>query len=218
MIARKSVGILKSSVLLCDIGNTSLHFFDGSSTCKEPVEHFDTVLSPSQVYYINVNPTLEVKLKDRTDWIDLQPYIDRNKYYAGMGVDRMMACEAVDDGIIIDAGSAITVDMMDRGVYCGGFISPGVRAMQLSYAGISSRLNNSFNFELDLDRMPKNTQDAISYGFLRPLYSEVMRHHKPVIITGGDAWHLHKVFQDATVDELLIFKGMTQMIPRIASC
>ncbi len=218
MIEKNGAASLTSSVLLCDIGNTSLHFCKGNSTYKEPVEHFDALLPQSEVYYINVNPSLEAKLEQRANWINIEPYIDIKKYYVGMGIDRVMACEAVFDGIIIDAGSAITVDMMHEGIYCGGFICPGIAAMQLSYANISSRLSDSFNFELDLDKMPKNTKDSISYGFLGLLYGDVMRHNKPVIITGGDAPYLHRLFKHATVDEMLIFKGMKQMIPRIASC
>ncbi|RUM67053.1 MAG: pantothenate kinase [Sulfurimonas sp.] len=206
-------------MLLCDSGNTSMHFYDGSThTYKQSVEEFDGLIDSCKVYYINVNPDLETTLQQMPNWINLQSYVNAEKYYDGMGIDRIMACEAVDEGIVIDAGSAITVDVMHQGVYGGGFICPGIHAMQASYANISSRLSNSFNFELDLDKMPKNTQDSISYGFLRLLYGEVMRHNKPIIITGGDARHLHKVFQHATVDELLIFKGMKQMIPKIASC
>ena len=218
MIQKNIVIPLESSVLLCDIGNTSLHFYDGTSAYKKSVECFESVVPQSTVYYINVNPALEAKLQQRSNWIDLKPYVDIKKYYDTMGIDRMMACEAISDGIIIDAGSAITVDMMHKGIYCGGFICPGITAMQLSYANISSRLNDSFNFELDLDKMPKNTKDSISYGFLRPFYGEVVRHNKPIIITGGDAKRLHRLFKSATVDEMLIFKGMKQMIPRIASC
>ncbi len=218
MIDECASTVLESAILLCDIGNTSLHFFDGKHTCRMSVEHFDTTVPQAKVYYINVNPELEAKLQERSNWINIKPYVETAKYYESMGIDRMMVCEAVDHGIIIDAGSAITVDIMDHKTYCGGFIYPGVSAMQQSYANISSRLNDSFNFELDLDKMPKNTKDSISYGFLRPLYTEVMRHNKPVIITGGDAARLHRLFKSARVDELLVFKGMKQMIPRIASC
>ncbi len=218
MIRESTLTSSQLPLILCDIGNTSLHFFDGKRAYKESVDSFNEVIPDANVYYINVNPTLEHKLQERSNWINLKPCVNTEKYYEGMGIDRVMACEAVDHGIVIDAGSAITVDMMDHGVYCGGFICPGIRSMQLSYANISSRLNDSFNFELDLDRMPKNTQDSMSYGFLRLLYGEVMRHRKPITITGGDAVLLHRLFAGATVDELLIFKGMKQMISRIASC
>ncbi len=206
-------------IRLCDIGNTSLHFYDGKHTFKESVEHFDiSTYNESKVYYINVNTSLAATLEESEHWINLEPYVDSNRFYQGMGIDRVMACEAVDNAIIIDAGTAITVDIMDHGVYRGGFIYPGIASMYASYRAISPRLDHSFNFELDLDKMPNNTQDSISYGFLRLLYGEVMRHKKDVVITGGDARQLQSIFRDATVDELLIFKGMEQMISKRALC
>jgi type III pantothenate kinase len=141
-------------MLLCDIGNTSLHFFDGKKDYKEDVVAFSIDNYKEQVYYINVNPNLHVNLKQAKNWIDLKLHVNYAHYYETMGIDRIMACEAVSDGIIIDAGSAITVDVMDRGVYIGGFIYPGVDAMQKSYKNISSRLDYAFNFELNLDKMP----------------------------------------------------------------
>jgi type III pantothenate kinase len=205
-------------MLLCDIGNTSLHFFDGKRDYKEDVLTFDIGTIKEKVYYINVNPDLHAALKQAKNWIDLKLHVNTKHYYETMGIDRIMVCEAISDGIIIDAGSAITVDIMESGVYGGGFIYPGVDAMHLSYKNISSRLDYPFNFELDLDKMPKNSQDAISYGFLRLLYTEVMRHNKPVTLTGGSAVILQHVFKEAEIDKMLIFKGMNTVISRINKC
>ncbi len=205
-------------MLLCDIGNTSLHFFDGSKGYKEDVESFDIFTYKQKVYYINVNPNLHVNLEKASNWIDLKQFIDFTKYYETMGIDRIMACEAVNEGIIIDAGSAITVDVMNSGSYEGGFIYPGVDMMQESYKKISTRLDYPFNFELNLDKMPKNSQDSISYGFLRLLYSEVMRHDKPIFLTGGNTTQLSQVFKNAHVDEMLIFRGMKTVISRTQTC
>ncbi len=66
--------------------------------------------------------------------------------------------------------------------------------------------------------MPKNSQDSISYGFLRLLYSEVMRHNKPIFLTGGNATQLSQVFKDAHIDEMLIFRGMQTVISRTDIC
>ncbi len=205
-------------MLLCDIGNTSLHFFDGSKNYKEDVETFNIFTCKNQVYYINVNSNLHVNLEKASNWMDLKEYVDLDKYYETMGIDRIMACEAIDDGIIIDAGSAITVDVMQDAQHLGGFIYPGIEKMQECYANISSRLDYSFNFELDLDKMPKNSKDAISYGFLRLLYGEVTRHNKPIYLTGGNASSLQALFKDAHLDEMLIFKGMKTMISRMNLC
>jgi len=66
--------------------------------------------------------------------------------------------------------------------------------------------------------MPKNSQDAISYGFLKTLYSEVMSHELPVVLTGGNAKELQKIFKNALLNETLIFDGMKQIIKKAKLC
>ena len=199
-------------MLLCDIGNTSFHFLKGEKDYKEAVNSFNPTSLKEKVYYICVNPHVKTVLKGLKNWIDLSLYVDKEKYYETIGIDRVMACEAIDNGIIIDAGSAITVDSVKNGIYNGGFIYPGIKAMTQTYKNISSVLDYSFNFECDLDIMPKNSQDSISYGYLKTLYSEVVSHHMDIVLTGGDALKFASIFPTAKVDERLIFKGMKNII------
>lgn len=205
-------------MLFCDVGNTSFTFFDGQKITKKLAKYFDPTNISQDVYYICVNPLIKNTLRELKNWIDLSSLIDMQKYYPTMGIDRIMACEAIENGIIIDAGSAITVDVVKNGIFEGGFIYVGTKAMQKAYKNISSQLDYSFNFEVNLDKMPKNTQDAISYGYLKTLYSEVISYNMNIILTGGDAMYLSKVFKNATVDELLIFKGMLKFIKRVDRC
>ncbi|WP_457748625.1 type III pantothenate kinase [Sulfurimonas sp.] len=199
-------------MLLCDIGNTSYHFFDGENSYKRDVTSFEPSSLQEKVYFICVNNTLHVKLKSLHNWIDLAQYIAKDKYYKTMGIDRIFAVEAVANAVIIDAGSAVTVDVVQKGRFVGGFIYPGIRAMQKTYENISPALSYSFNFECDLDIMPKNSQDAISYGYLKTLYCEVMSHKLPIILTGGDASEFQKIFTNATIDTALIFNSMKKII------
>ncbi len=205
---------MEDHLTLCDIGNTSYHFYDGKTDTKVSIGQFDPADVNDDVYYISVNPKLDALLSKLPNWHDLRDTIEWDDYYPTMGVDRIVACEAIEDGLIIDAGSAITVDLVTNGTFEGGFIYPGLEAMQACYRNISSRLDYSLNFELDLDKMPKNSQDAISYGVLRTLYSEVMRHNKKIYLTGGNAKVLSKIFPEAEVDELLLFKGMKKMMEK----
>ena len=205
-------------MLLCDIGNTSYHFLDEENDFKEDVLTFNPQTIKEKVYYISVNKNLENILQSLENWIDLADFIDKEKYYNTMGIDRIMAVEAVENGIIIDAGSAVTVDIVKEGRFEGGFIYPGMAAMQKTYKDISLVLDYSFNFELNLDKMPKNSQDAISYGYLKTLYCEVMSHKMPVILTGGDAAVFAKIFKEATVDERLIFTGMKKILQKAEIC
>jgi type III pantothenate kinase len=205
---------MEDNVILCDIGNTSYHFLDGEKESKFLTADFDPATVTAEVYYISVNPVVDEKVAPLPNWHDLRRCIDWEHYYTTMGIDRIMACEAVDNGMIVDAGSAITVDLVTEGRFEGGFIYPGLEAMSACYRNISPRLDYSLNFELDLDKMPKNSRDAISYGVLRTLYSEVIRHNRKIYLTGGDAKALAKIFPGAVVDEQLLFKGMKKMMEK----
>lgn len=205
---------MEDHLTLCDIGNSSYHFYDGVHDSRVAIDGFDPASVKDDVYYISVNPKTDETLSRLPNWHDLRSSIEWENYYDTMGIDRIVACEAINDGLVIDAGSAITVDLVTDGTFEGGFIYPGLEAMQESYRNISSRLDYSLNFELDLDKMPKNSQDAISYGVLRTLYSEVMRHNKKIYLTGGNAKVLSKIFPEAEVDELLLFKGMKKMMEK----
>lgn len=201
---------MKSS-LFCDIGNTNFSFSDGK---KVSVEHFDISSIQETVYYISVNHYWEKRLDMQENWINLRSLVNCEKYYETMGIDRIMCCEAVENAVIVDAGSAITVDLVKEGRHEGGYIYPGLTALQKCYKDISPRLEVSFNFEIDLAKMPKNTEDALSYGAIAPLVSNIRLHSEstPVILTGGDAEKLLPFFPDARIDHELVFKGMKKII------
>jgi len=135
-----------------------------------------------------------------------------------MGIDRIMACEAITQGVVVDAGSAVTVDIVKNSKFEGGFIYPGIKAIGKTYKNISNALDYSFNFELDLDKMPKNSRDAISYGYLKLLQSEVKSYNMDIYLTGGDAKEFVKIFPDSFVDEMLLFKGMKNIMKKADIC
>lgn len=205
-------------MLLCDVGNTTYHFYDGTKDYKQSIESFDPLSVTEKVFYICVNLHVKEKLARLPNWVDIGLHVDRNKYYPTMGIDRIAACEAITEGVVVDAGSAVTVDKVKESLHVGGFIYPGVKAMRRTYANISSALDYSFNFELDFGKMPKNSQDAISYGYLKLLRSEVMSCATQIYLTGGDAPLFAKIFPSAQVDELLLFRGMKNIIKKADLC
>jgi len=211
MPSKRQNGRLLNSSLLCDVGNTNFSFSDGK---KISVEHFNISSLDERVYYISVNHYWEKRLEGEENWVNLRSYIDFEKYYDSMGIDRIMCCEAVEDGVVVDAGSAITVDVIKRGHHEGGFIVPGFKAMRKCFKDISPRLDVSFNFDLDLARIPRNTEDALSYGAIAPLVSHIASLSKalPVILTGGDAQILLPLIPNAVIDTELVFKGMKKII------
>ncbi|MFH0709405.1 MAG: type III pantothenate kinase [Pseudomonadota bacterium] len=205
-------------MILCDIGNTTADIYENGVCQKIVLTEFQPELLEGEMWYCCVNSSISKILGDLSNWHNIVPLIDWDKYYPTMGIDRIMVCEAIEDGVVVDAGSAITVDVMFDGVYQGGFISLGLRAAQEAYARLSPALATSFNFEVDLTIMAKNTPDALTVGFLAPLVHKIESLEKPIYMTGGDAQMLARYFSDAIVDEILVFKGMQKLINKGSQC
>jgi type III pantothenate kinase len=118
-----------------------------------------------------------------------------------MGVDRLAAAAGAflhhpgADMLVIDAGSALTLDIITGGAFRGGSISPGL--------SMRFRALNEFTGRLPLMSVSKNfsfpgrsTKDAITGGVVMGLVFEIneyirtfeKRHEKLVtVITGGDS-------------------------------
>jgi len=144
------------------------------------------------------------------DWVDISDALSIEGEYAGMGIDRKALCLSHDSGIFVDAGSAITVDRVEAGVYQGGFILPGIHAYAKAYAQISPVLDVALNKETALDILPKNTRDSVSFGTMASIIAtiEKIREGLPLYFAGGDGAWLSHYFKEALFDETLVFQGM----------
>lgn len=118
-----------------------------------------------------------------------------------LGTDRLAAAAgAVDhhpgaDLLVIDAGSALTVDQVTGGVYRGGSISPGLAMRFRALHEFTGRLplvtkRTGFTFP------GKTTEDAIAGGVITGLVYEIIEyirtfkekyHNSVAVITGGDS-------------------------------
>jgi type III pantothenate kinase len=107
------------------------------------------------------------------------------------------------------------VDVVEGGVYQGGFILPGITALQRAYAQISPVLDIPFEREIALDCLPKSTREGISYGILAPIRAIIERHGegRELFFTGGDGAFLSTLFDTSRFDEALVFRGMQQALP-----
>lgn len=201
-------------MLLCDIGNSYAHFFDGKNVWRESLDSFIEKYSNEKVYFINVNQKLKYILKDIRDWINLGEFIDFKTKYEGLGIDRKVLCLSIEDGVAVDAGSAITVDLMDKGKHRGGFILPGFIFYQNCYKKISPALDKSIDFNVNINNLPLNTKDAISYGVIKPIISAIedIANKRKIFLTGGDGEKLLPFLENAEYDEKLIFEGMKKII------
>ncbi|GHV59649.1 type III pantothenate kinase [Campylobacterota bacterium] len=207
-------------MILCEIGNTHYHFMQRGKIWKASVHSTpDLKLEKDEaIYAISVNSAALKRLGKHYLVIDIEPFVKLDSEYKGLGIDRAVACKAVSDGVIVDAGSAITVDLMQNGLHLGGFIYPGLARFTHMYAQISARLEKAISFSINMDTLPQSTAEAISYGVIAPLVHSIraLSRHKQIILTGGDGGYFARFFEGCIVDQSLIFKGMDKIIKEIA--
>jgi type III pantothenate kinase len=202
-------------MILCDIGNSRMHFFDDGTIKHLSYEEGIAIYGKMQVFYICVSDRAQTMIiRSALSWVDLSKHRVLETAYRGLGIDREAACLGISDGIVIDAGSAITVDVMEKGVHRGGWIWPGIRAMLEAYKNVSPKLSFELDTHVALDRLPMETKDAISFGILASIKELIGRFSigKDVVVTGGDAEIVAALLPGARVDETLVFKGMKQML------
>ena len=145
-----------------------------------------------------------------------------------LGVDRWLAmlaahAMATDDiKVIVDCGTAITVDVLDRtGQHLGGYIVPGVGLMKKTLAANTARIsfvsatNNS-------TALGNNSADCIHHGALAmavALVDRVAAEHPGcrVILAGGDGSqleHLISIYKEGRVSLMpdLVMDGLEMVV------
>lgn len=172
----------------------------------EPVEHAVQQAIGQKVEW--VGRTIDLPIKVRTDAPD-QTGIDRILNIAAAYEQMQKAC------VVVDAGSAITVDVCnDQGEFLGGAIFPGTRMLLDALHERTARLPR---VELEMPTTPfgRSTEDAIRHGVyhgVRGLVKELAENYATelgfwpdIIATGGDAeklfegWELiHAIAPDLT--------------------
>jgi len=201
-------------MLLADIGNSRVHIYDGNQVIH--ISHEEAVQSYNnkEIFYICVNSNIKAKIKDLTSWIDISSLIHIKGEYDTMGIDRKALCLSCENGILVDAGSAITVDVVKEGQYQGGFILLGINSWLKAYKGISDALDVELNPHCSLSSLPKTTKDSISYGIIASIKTiiDANSSHLPIYFTGGDGEWLSSYFTDSIYDEFLVFKGMKKAL------
>ena len=200
--------------LLADIGNTHFHVFNG-----EHVEHllYEDAISKyatQELLYISVKHELGETIEALKKWKNISSSLYIPGQYDTMGVDRKALCLSGKEGIFVDAGSAITVDVVEKGRYVGGFILAGIKASLESYRCISSVLDIDLDEGVNLDSLPRTTKEQISYGIIASIKALIDKHSKTkkLYFTGGDGKFLSTFFENAIYDETLVFQGMQKAL------
>lgn len=144
-----------------------------------------------------------------------------------LGIDRYLGClgavEQVHKSVVvIDAGSACTIDLMDEnGIYRGGVIMPGLQSI-LNIFKLSAPELPEIEVEIPSTWPGKNTAESLQWGqvgfFKAGIESALNQYYEEfgtfeLFITGGDAEKISELIDDTSIrDEFLLFKGMDAFI------
>jgi type III pantothenate kinase len=201
-------------MLLADIGNTHFHIYNGKKIEHLSYQNAISKYKDKKLCYISVKHQLSIEIEQIKMWQNISSSIHIEGDYETMGVDRRALCLSHKNGIFVDAGSAITVDVVEEGRYRGGYIFPGLKALLKSYEDISPVLKIELNKTISLAQLPSTTKEQISYGIIASIKALIDKHSegKPLYFTGGDGLFLSSFFEEAVVDELLVFHGLQKAI------
>lgn len=145
-----------------------------------------------------------------------------------LGSDRLAAatgawCEAPGRNmLVIDCGSAITIDFVDRnGHYRGGNIAPGIKMRLLALHDYTSRLP-LVEKEGELPVLGHNTETAIRSGVIKGICHEIDGYIDEfkeiygdvlVFLTGGDEKTLkNNIKSRIFADKYLVAKGLNRIL------
>ena len=147
-----------------------------------------------------------------------------------MGIDRWLAMIAAyklvadDEGVIVvDAGSAMTIDVVSEiGLHLGGYIVPGLAMAKRTLFDNTEQVNR-YTEPLAVDnilgrdamKLGNNTVQCVEYGVLNQMLALVRQVAEQfsdfkLIITGGDGELLAGSIP-ALVDKNLVLKGLWQV-------
>lgn len=198
-------------MLLLDIGNHSAKIWHDGRISHKAIEELNSFSPRERAYYISVNSNFIPK---SSKFVDISEYFDFDTIYRGLGVDRIAGCYTIKNGVVIDAGSAITVDIMLEGVHQGGFILPGIASQLKASENISPALKVVFNSQIDIDCLPQKTADALTFGIVAPFVYMIrdIAGSKHIYLTGGDGSFLGRFFNNSIYDRNLIFRGMLKAL------
>ena len=194
-------------MVLVDIGNTNIHVFEDGKiyNLKNPIEFND------KVYYISVNSKKEKEfLKLNKNAINLKEFVKFNTNYKNLGIDRIMACKTIENGVVVDAGSAITIDIMKDNFHLGGIIAPGISAFKEAFVKISDVLKLEIK-EFDYKKLANNTNEALLNGSVGLVLNYIEKFKRPYYFTGGDGEFLARLIDGIYIKDL-VFQGMIKTI------
>ena len=143
-----------------------------------------------------------------------------------LGVDRLAAAVGAvalygEDCVIVDFGSAITIDMVQGGVFLGGNISPGMEMRFRALHDYTKRLPKCGSTE-EILLLGRTTKEAIEQGVMQGITNEIEGYISrfyaknvklAIIFTGGDAECFVKRIKNAIFAKCnLVIYGLNRIL------
>uniref|UniRef100_A0A7C4YC91 Type III pantothenate kinase n=1 Tax=candidate division WOR-3 bacterium TaxID=2052148 RepID=A0A7C4YC91_UNCW3 len=135
-------------------------------------------------------------------------------YEGRVGEDRIsssfyLKVKGIYPAIIIDAGTAITIDFInDKGIFSGGGILPGIKLFFESYKMIETLKPSTLNLSVR-ENIGKRTDECIYYGinvYINGIKEIVKKYGiENVFLTGGDAEYFEE--EGWKIDKEIVLKG-----------
>lgn len=232
--------------LVIDSGNTRVKWavFSSSSdplkrgvyTLKEGVESLQASLSNiEKVIISDVSGKIEKEMfsvpTDKIILLNAQTQLPIELNYETLhtlGNDRIAAAVGAHaqflgkNVLVIDAGTCITVDLVDKnGVYQGGTIAPGFQMKLNAMHHFTGKLPQ-LAIESETELLGKSTKDCMLSGAINFTWLEidaVIQRYKEnyedlsVVLTGGDTEFLAKGLKSSTFADLfLVEKGLNEIL------
>lgn len=206
-----------ANVLVVDAGNTSIKFtaFQGDDVLwmtREDVWPSKEGFDPQNIYIASVRSealTEALRASIQTEFPNSYVLVltsqlsacgVSNAYFepARLGIDRWLGVVAAhhfiaDDVVVVDAGTAIKVDVVNReGRHLGGYIVPGLVMMEESLLSNTGRIRYDAHEVVKGEGLPNSTARAVTegchemaLGFLERIHQRYK--HYCWVVTGGDA-------------------------------
>lgn len=228
--------------LIIDIGNTLVKYaifkedllVDLEKSSEVDFDLIYQIITKNNIEYVIVS-----SVREKIEWnIDIKPIILSHttnlpiqlNYYTPetLGNDRIanaVACSVLypnKNVLVIDAGSCITMDFIDKNkVYQGGRISPGLEMRYRSLHEFTAKLPK-LNINSESKIIGKNTNESIISGVQQGVLSEInaiiddlKKENEDlfVIVTGGDTFFFEKAIKNSIfADRNFVLKGLNEIL------
>ena len=157
------------SLYLSDIGHTNAKIWIDGKVETIPLQKFSPENWREKIYFINVNKSIQNRLEQLPNWIDISENILVDTDYKTLGIDRKVAIYSSKNEIVVDLGSAITIDIVKDSKHLGGYILLGKEITIKSFQQKTPHLNFQNRIEFSKNSIPQTSEDALYFGFFHPI-------------------------------------------------